>query len=222
MSRTVEIPDKPLCMLSLPNSGSTWLAETIAAHSRWSRYAGEYFNPVRNELWYPQLSKQFGCELISCYRNIARAGDRWIVDDIREVWKNSGYTFTKEVFSPYKLPAFSQVFRCFVLLRDAADTFPPGRARVWSFYEHAWHALREQGLVGAGWGDRVSQLALAAHAAMTRALTVDAIAQGVPIVQYRDLFREPHEVRATLRYALGECSDELLAAVVGSRRLPVR
>lgn len=57
---------KPLLMLSLPNSGSSWLAELIAANTSWNRYFMEYFNPLRNIVWYHELSKGFGCELIDC------------------------------------------------------------------------------------------------------------------------------------------------------------
>jgi hypothetical protein len=38
----------------------------------------------------------------------------------------------------------------FVLLRPLEQSLPPGRVRVWSFYEHAWWSLKRRGFdVGA-------------------------------------------------------------------------
>src|ERR1700759_2119445 len=100
-----------LLMQTLPNSGSTWLANLLARHLPGCRYSEEFFNPLRNPKYESILSRRFGCELISCYRNIALDGDRCIDDDIRNTWGMEGFSFTKEVFSPFKLEAFTRHFR---------------------------------------------------------------------------------------------------------------
>lgn len=208
-----------LLMLTLPNSGSTWLADLIARHTRWNRYSMEYFNPIRNAANFNTLSRHFGCELLSCYRNIAKTGGPGIHSAIRETWGQDVYNFTKEVFSPAKLPVFVQHFRCFVLLRSAADTFPPKRARVWSFYEHSWQAMHDAGdeLVGEHFEDK----ALIAHLHMQERLQSDAQALGVPVINYRELF-DDSQLQGKMEAAIGECDGRLLGAIRESRRLVER
>lgn len=210
--------NKSLLMLTLPNSGSTWLADLIAQHSSWNRYSMEFFNPLRSPKHYRTLARNFGCELQGCYRNIASAGDEWIDDDIRKSWGLEQFNFTKEVFSPLKLEAFTRHFRCFVLLRDAADTFPPKRARVWSFYEHAWFALVEAGLLDSAGETHFEGRAQAAHYAMQTMIELDARRLGVPVIRYRELF-EDDGLQAKVEAAIGECDDRLLAALQETRRL---
>jgi hypothetical protein len=210
------VSDESLLMLTLPNSGSTWLAEQIAAHSRWSRYHPEFFNPLRNPKHYAPLAEQFGCELIDCYRNIARGGDEWIEQDIDDTWGTEDFNFTKEVFSPLKLEVFCRMFRCFVMLRNEEDTFPPKRIRVWSFYEHAWAAACEGGVpLGGG---TVEARAIAAFRWMQSRLLADADRFGVPVIHYRDLF-DDHRMPGLIAAAIGECSDDLRAAIVNTRTL---
>lgn len=208
-----------LLMLTLPNSGSTWLADLIARHTHWNRYSMEYFNPLRNPAHFDTLSRHFGCELISCYRHIAAGESPGIHSAIRTTWGQDVYNFTKEVFSPAKLPVFVQHFRCFVLLRSAADTFQPKRARVWSFYEHSWQALHDAGdeLVGEHFEDK----ALIAHLRMAGQLLQDAQALGVPVINYRELF-DDGQLQRKMEAAIGECDGHLLHAIRESRRLVER
>lgn len=211
-----------LLMLSLPNSGSTWLADLIAKHSRWDRYCMEFFNPIRSPKHYNTLARNFGCELHACYKNIADPGDEMIDRDIRESWGTEEFNFTKEVFSPFKLEAFARHFRCFVLLRDLGDTFPPKRARIWSFYEHAWFALKEAGLLGNAYPAwHFEDRAMQAHAIMQAAIVVDAERLGVPVIRYRDLF-EDEGLKPRLEAAIGECDDRLVSALQETRRLVER
>lgn len=209
-----------LLMQTLPNSGSTWLADVIAKHTRWNRYCMEFFNPIRTPKHYATLSRNFGCELHACYRNVADPGDELIDHDIRTSWGVEDFNFTKEVFSPFKLEAFARHFRCFVLVRDAGDTFPPKRLRIWSFYEHAWFALREQGLVD-GRATHFEERALQAHGVMQSAIVLDAQRLGVPIIRYRELFND-EGLAARLEEAIGECDGSLLTAIQESRRLVER
>lgn len=210
---------KPLMLVSLPNSGSTWLADLIAGNTRYNRYFMEYFNPIRNAQHYETLAPHFGCELISCYRNIARGGYIGIDRAITSTWGSEDYNFTKEVFSPFKLPILTRHFRCFVLIRDAGDTFPPTRARVWSFYEHAWHALAEAGYRMAG--NTCELRAWNAHSIMRMVLERDAAELGVPVIQYRELFTDKG-LAEKLQAALGESGARLQLAIRASRVLSER
>ena len=206
-----------LLMLTLPNSGSSWLADLIARHTDWSRYSMEFFNPLRSPKHYETLARNFGCELAACYQNIASPGDEWIDDDIRQSWGLEQFNFTKEVFSPFKLEAFTRHFRCFVLQRSAEDTFPPKRIRIWSFYEHAWFALRDAGYCD-GKPRHFEARALAAHAVMQSMMLLDAQRLGVPVLQYRDLFDDA-ALPGKLQAAIGDTDGRLLAAIKESRRL---
>lgn len=215
------IAPAPLLMLTLPNSGSTWFAELIAQHTRYDRYRMEFFNPIRSPQHYMMLRRQFGCELADCYSNIAEPGDELIDEEIRSAWGAENLNFTKEVFSPYKLASFTRHFRCFVLLREAADTFPPKRVRVWSFYEHAWFALCRAGLAKEGNAMHFEERARQAHRIMSEAIRADAATLAVPIVEYRDLF-EDKGLPARLQERRRCLADRRLEAISQQRRLPER
>lgn len=214
---------KPLLMLSLPNSGSTWFAETIASVIPGCRYAMEFFNPARNEKYEKILARQFGAELISCYRNIASPGDPLIDRDIAETWGREDYTFTKEVFSPCKLQVFTRHFDCFVFWRSEADTFPPSRPRVWSFYEHAWFALRESCSPELLFADDMRSRAREAHARLTGILRDTAFVLDVPAIEYRELFGSFDSVAESLRRVFAdEIAARLAAQIVGTRNFKER
>jgi hypothetical protein len=213
--------DKPLLMLSLPNCGSSWLAGLIARHSSFSRYAPEFFNPIRTPKYFDVLKRAFGCELMCCYRNIAHAGDDQIHDDITRTFFRENLNFTKEVFSPFKMRVFREHFRVFVLMRDFEDVFPPKRLRIYSFYEHAWHALRVAGV--RIYGSTLLEQCQAAHSYMRNTIERDAAAYAVPVINYRDLFSDDEKrLRRQIAAALGECDDQLLAAIQTERRLSER
>jgi len=193
---------KPLLMQGLPNSGSTWFAALLAKNIRGCRYYDkEFFNPVCNIKHEVVLRKNFGCELVSCYRNIATAGGPGIHDDIRATWGAENYTFTKECNSAFKLPVFIEHFDCFVFLRSAKNTFPPGRARVWSFYEHAWWALREAGhdVVDISTPDRAHE----AFGILTEVILYDANRLKVPVIWWEDLAADPGGVLRKLLTVTG-------------------
>ncbi len=178
---------RPLIILSLPNSGTTWLATTIAKH-RPGRYYDEYFNPVLNHRHQVKLRRVFGSELACCYRNIARGDGPEVDEVIRETWCRDEYSFTKENYSPFKLRSFVRHFEVVVLLRHTAGVFPPSRGRVWSFYEHSWQALKDAGheMVEVSLRAR----AMEAHALMARELRRSADELQVPIIYYEDLFND--------------------------------
>lgn len=209
---------KPLLMLTMPNSGSTWLANAIGKSLPGCRYyEKEFFNPVCNMKHELVLRRQFGSELLDCYRNIATPGDATIHDDIRATWGAEKYTFTKECQSCFKLPVFLQHFKVFVFVRSAAESFPPRRARVWSFYEHAWWALKAQGHVlnAVSTPDR----ALEAHRILYDRLLSDAAAHDVPVIHYSELFTaDPETLRATLAKCIGYDGPEVAYQVMQTRQ----
>jgi hypothetical protein len=208
--------NKPLLMLTMPNSGSTWFAKLVAERLPGCRYYDkEFFNPVCNLKHELVLRRNFGSELVGCYRNIASAGDESIDDDIRATWGTETYNFTKECQSAFKLEAFMRHFRVFAFLRPEAESFPPNRARAWSFYEHAWYSLLHHGhrLTAETTPDR----ALEAHRVIYSHIVADATARGVPILYYSDLFDETEVLREKLAKTFGSDTDTLLDAVVSTR-----
>jgi hypothetical protein len=207
---------KPLLMLTMPNSGSTWFAKLIAGYLPGCRYyEKEFFNPVCNLKHEKILRRNFGSELVSCYLNIASRGDAHIDEDIAATWGVENYTFTKECQSAFKLPMFLRHFRVFVFLRPTEESFPPSRARVWSFYEHAWHSLKYHGHAVSA--ETTTDRAIEAHRVIYAHLEADAKRRGVPILYYSDLFGEPEDLRVRLVAALGYDGDAILDAVVATR-----
>jgi hypothetical protein len=96
------------------------------------------------------------------------------------------------------------------MLRTEANSFPPHRVRVWSFYEHAWFALRRAGYdVG---GTTTSERAVAAHRVLTDVILRDASRLNVPVIWYEDIFNDPRAVLATLR-TVTEVSDDLIRGI---------
>jgi len=207
---------EPLLMLTMPNSGSTWFAKLIASCLPDCRYYDkEFFNPVCNLKHEIILRRNFGSELASCYLNIASAGDAHIDDDITATWGSENYTFTKECQSAFKLEAFLRHFRVFVFLRPTIESFPPNRARVWSFYEHAWHSLKFHGFVVSA--ETTADRAIEAHCAIYSHLKSEAERRGVPIIYYGDLFDEREALRARLTEAIGYDDDAIVDAVIATR-----
>lgn len=182
-------------MLTMSSSGGKWLAGAIAAELPGCRYYDkEFFNPITNQKHERVLVRNFGSELISCYRNIALPGDERIDADIEETWGAENYTFTKECYSPFKLAVFKRHFTCFALLRRTEQCFPPLRFRVWSFYEHVWHALSEAGY--AMTAETMKDRAMEAHRKCYNVIKHDALALNVPIIYFDDLQQDGVETLA--------------------------
>jgi hypothetical protein len=207
---------KPLLMLTMPNSGSTWFAKLLAERLPGCRYYDkEFFNPVCNLKHELILRRNFGSELIDCYRNIASPGDLSIDDDIAATWGTETYNFTKECQSGFKLEAFLRHFRVFAFLRSEAESFPPNRARVWSFYEHAWHSLQYHGFSLRA--ETTISRSLEAYRIIYAHIASDAERHFVPIIHYNDLFDEREILRERLARALGYESDDLVDSVIATR-----
>lgn len=128
---------KPLMMMTLPSSGSTWLADVIVrelglvAHQK----SAEFFQPLTNLGLYEPLSRCFGSENPSCMSNITTMPKKDEFEYAVAQFHKHGYTFCKEVFQFYHTPMFVNHFRVFFLYRSAEDTFPPRRLRVLSWYD---------------------------------------------------------------------------------------
>lgn len=203
-----------LLMLSLPNSGSMWLCDVLA-HTMPLRHCPDYefFHPLRNEKHELELVKHFGCELASCYGKIVDPGGH---DVIRSTWAQEDYNFTKEIFSPFKLQTFVEVgFRCFVFLRWEADSFPPSRLRVWSFYEHAWAALANRGWTLSA--ETARTRALEAHTVLRHQMLVDAKRLRVPVLWYHELMGERGAAEKALGRALGGVTSQTVEHLLSTR-----
>lgn len=205
-------------MLTMSSSGGKWLAQTIADHLPNCRYYNkEFFNPICNLKHERVLRKNFGSELASCYRNIASAGDLSVHRDIERTWGVENYTFTKEVFSPFKLRVFMSHFRCFALLRRTEDCLPPARLRVWSFYEHAWQALYEAGYEMDAAASTIDR-AFEAHRLIYEQIEYDATRLNVPILRFEQLMHEPAEtIRPMIERAVGFVSDAMIEQLISTR-----
>lgn len=196
---------KPRLIISVPNSGTTWLGAILGKYL--GPYHDEYFNPILNQPHESKLGLCFGSELVAYYRNIA-SGSSDVVDEvIQATWfaEPEPLGFTKEVFSPFKLASFAKRFRCVVLHRPAFGddgVFPPSRARVWSFYEHAWWALKESGQHQLQ-ATTIKHRAHEAHEIMIDALLGDAAELRVPVLTRRMLFAPAEELAQTLTRAFG-------------------
>lgn len=227
---------KPLMMMSLPNSGTTWLGDVIARFLPRGpeAYTREYFNPVFTYKHDVQLRRFFGADLVSCYHNLALADAPGIDECIRDTFFADGrYDFTKEVFSPFKLGVFARHFDCFLMMRSAQDSLPPNRVRVWNSYEHIWHALKllsdltgMQSTFGPLTAKDTYSKAYEAHAICDTVLRADAARLGVPVIEFQDLmFGTEASVRALLEPVLSEhvtSIAELASEICRTRKVTPR
>jgi hypothetical protein len=178
---------KPVCCLTLPNSGSDWICRILAKHSDEDYYDKEFFNPITNLKHARSLELKFGCELVTCHRNIARECLDVHLDAIKSLtWDANGYTFTKEVYGTFKAEWFARRFNCFVLLRDERSVFPPRRLRVYGWYDAIWNSLVAN--------SRANGLALDIEERCRRSFRVCRqqlirihTSRGLPRLDYRDL-----------------------------------
>ncbi len=193
-------PPKQYVILSLPNSGSDWLADVICQSSGLRYFRKEFFNPICNARHGDRLADGFGCELVGCYKNIAAPYDVDELDRIySETWEGSGYDFNKEVFSPFRVGWFARHFQIVVLVRSIEGVFPPARLRVWQWYEAIWQSIAYsfQPLPL----DTMVARALAGYQTAHTAMVRDAAELGIHVLRYDDLIQLPE---ADLRKHLGQ------------------
>ena len=221
-------------MLTLPNSGSTWLADLIASTCRLP-YQDEFFNPLHNARYEDELARHFGCELISCYEHIAQEGGRETVACIDKTWGQEELAFTREIFSPLKLQAFTKRFNVFCLLRSQQESFPPHDLRVWSYYEHAWWSMWDATPLttdaqpvwhrpnGAGRyplnGQCSRSRAIEAHWILSQEIRYDAYRLGVPVLDWEDIMQSNFEDTCRLLAPTSIPNPEAVAqAIILSRQ----
>jgi len=133
---------KPIILFSMPSSGSDWFADTIKFSQNNIFYYREFFNPATNQFYDDILSPEFGCEYISCYKNIFKY-DRENCDIIlKNTWNKQKFNFTKENYAISKAEFFVENFRCIAFTRDIENSFPPSRGgQVYGWYDAIYKSL---------------------------------------------------------------------------------
>lgn len=140
-------------ILSLPNSGTDWLCRILAKHGKDLRYyEKEFFNPLCNWKHCLVMELAFGCEMVSCHRNIGLCAEEQ-ADQLEAIYQNTwcqyDWNFDKENFAAFKVDFFAKHFEIVILHRSAGSMFPPSRARVWNWYDAIWNGLVAHGhLIG--------------------------------------------------------------------------
>ena len=140
-------------VLTLPNSGSDWFAPLLAEAAGLS-YVKEFFNPICNTKYREQLARHFGCELVSCYRNIGREYRPGTLraealDELYEAtWCKEQYHCSKDIYGFLSAEFFDTHFTCVTLHKDRNHAFPPSRRRVQVYYDAIYEALRDRGDIG--------------------------------------------------------------------------
>jgi hypothetical protein len=206
-------------LLSLPNSGSTFVADMIAKHVPLKYYQMEYFNPARNAKRFQELRRGFGCELVSCYRWIGESpGDDVLDNIVSKTLAVDGFDFTKEVFSPLKVQWFASRFHAAILVSDDRYVFPPRRRSILSMYEHAYRAVFPGSVP-----DVLEFDARRCYEFLRGRMIEDALRLQVPILHYPEIVEADADTIAASLSGLGwPITDPLTAAraIVSARKSP--
>lgn len=132
----------PLILLSIPNSGTDWLASTIVESHEKCKYYREFFNPATNTKYADILSEEFGCEYINCYKNIFNYNEQKTKEIFEKTWKEEQYSLTKDNFGAYRIPFYKENFVCFALKRSPQQSLPPKRfVEITGWYLAIYEAL---------------------------------------------------------------------------------
>lgn len=134
--------DRPVAILSMPNCGSDWLAATLYETQPHLRYFREFFNPATNPFDRDKLIGTFGCEYVSCYKNIASYDAAACQVAFNETWAKRQYNFTKENYAAFKLPFFAEKFHCIGFVRNVQQSLPATRdAQVSYWYDAIYNSI---------------------------------------------------------------------------------
>lgn len=222
---------RPIALLSLPNTGTDWLAGLWLRQNPALRYYREFFNPICNPKYENDLNKAFGCEMVENYRMLAEP-----YCPCEEVywrtWAREEYNFTKENYSAFKLDWFSLRFDVFVLYRRVELTFPGERLQVKTWYDAMFWSL-----VKNKWGlesdvrslvdfacqhaDTVNKRQVASFVIYYYKLLKDAHRCSVPVLDYDQLMRSSaEELSRVLGQLAGVRDVERLAQEVCATRRP--
>jgi hypothetical protein len=131
---------RPIALLSLPNTGTDWFADMLLRQNPHLRYYREFFNPICNPTYENVLNRAFGCEMVDNFASIAKAHCQHEAV-YQETWAKENYNFTKENYSAFKLPWFITHFDCVVLYRRAELSLPGSRLPVKTWYDAMYHSL---------------------------------------------------------------------------------
>jgi len=224
---------RPIALLSLPNTGSDWLVGLILKQNPELKYFREFFNPICNPKYENDLNKAFGCEMVDNYQMIAKP--HCPCDEVyQQTWAREEYNFTKENYSAFNLRWFHEKFDCFVLYRRAERTFPGGRIQVktwydamyWSLVKNKWALERDVRLLvdfAAAEAVTIVERQLAAFVIYYYKLLKDAHRYKVPVLHYDRLMYAPHEELVQLVRGLpGIVDAEQLAHDLSESRRPCR
>jgi hypothetical protein len=133
---------KPIILISAPNNGTDWICRTITDSERKLKYFREFFNPITNKKYTNELSCAFGCEYVSCYEKIAQYNKEECKSAYQKTWLKEQYDFTKENYSVFKIPFFAEQFRCFAMIRQIKNSFPPNRENeVLCWYDAIFNSM---------------------------------------------------------------------------------
>jgi hypothetical protein len=231
VSLAVPQPQRPIVLLSLPNTGTDWFVDLLLRQNPQLRYFREFFNPICNPAYENDLNRAFGCEMVDNYAMIAKTHCPY-EEVYQRTWAKENYNFTKENYSAFKLDWFLSKFDCFVLYRRAERTLPGSRLQVKSWYDamycsllrNRWtlepdvRALIDFSVADA---DTIAKRLVAAFVIYYYKLLKDAHRRNVPILNY-DLLMEAsgEELLGHLRGLPAVADAEKLAYDVCQERRP--
>jgi hypothetical protein len=218
-------------MLALPNTGTDWLADLWLRQGPGLRYYREFFNPICNPKYEDVLNRAFGCEMADNYALLARPGCP--CDEVyAQTWAREDYNFTKENYSAFKVGAFADKFRCFVLYRKAEASLPGGRLPVKTWFDAMYASLAVNRAAlepdvrllfghAAVAADTINKRQVAAFVIYYYQLLKEARRRRLPVLDYDVLMsRSAAELVPYLRGLPGVVDPERLAQDVCATRRP--
>jgi hypothetical protein len=199
----IELPapdtTRPYALLSLPSSGSDWLARVICGGIDATMTSKELFNPMCNLENYDTLIKCFGCESSQGIKQIARKLDQKLWEQMSEAMEKVGPItdgVIKDNFSFNRMSWYCNRFKTFALVRSFRETFPPNRLRVLQWYDAIYESIFTAGAEDSdplviwarderqfpNWG--IFERAMFGWFLSLRKLLADAQRNGVPVLLY--------------------------------------
>lgn len=231
VSPTFSERQRPIALLSLPNTGTDWFVGLLLRQNPTLRYYREFFNPVCNPKYEDELNRSFGCEMVDNYAMIAKPLRRH--DPMFErTWVKENYNFTKENYSAFKLDWFLDRFDCFVLYRRAELTLPGSRLQVKTWYDamycsllrNRWTLEPDVRLLvdfAVAQANTIAKRTVAAFVIYYYKLLRDAQRRNVPVLHYDRLMQSTATELASLLHGLPAVADaERLAVDVCQERRP--
>jgi hypothetical protein len=230
---TSPIPsERPIALLSLPNTGTDWFADMLLRQNPRLRYYREFFNPICNPLYENVLNRAFGCEMVDNFAMIAKANGHH-ESVFQQTWAKEHYNFTKENYSAFKLNWFVMHFDCVVLYRKAELSLPGTRLPVKTWYDAMYCSLLRNRWTlepdvrvlvdfAANEADTIAKRLVAAFVIYYYKLLKDAHLHNVPILDYERLMDLPvADLASYLRGVPAVADAEKLAYDICEHRRPM-